>query len=147
MTSQDAARVLNAVARSAPEYEALSAEYGAVVDGAAVVPEGLPEAALSLLWEEPEAAARIARCEENLSHAQPFGGAGLLTPQFLVTVLVLLSVYGGVEYRDGKWKIRAGFKPLNMKAMKEVLSLLMTALGKFGKGLAELSETMDGPEK
>ena len=64
----------------------------------------------------------------------------------MTAVLVLLGVYGGVEYKNGKWSFRAGYKPLNAKALKPLLPLLAAAVGKAGQGLVELSETLDGKD-
>ena len=149
MMNQDAARLLNALAVSDPAYEALASEYREAFPdlcGGAAIPEALPAEALALFRSDPDAAAKLDGYEAKLAQIKTFGGADLLTPQFLLSVLVLLSVYGGIEYKDKKWKLRVGFKPLDAKVLKPVLSLLAAIFGKAGKGLEELSEAIGGED-
>ena len=148
MNQKQAARLLMTLARTEPEYDALSAEYGAAAsDLRGQLPADFSEQALNLFRENPDTAARLERYEENLSHMQSFGAADILTPELIVAVMVLLSVHFHIKRdKKGKWTFEAGYKPLNAQALKPVLSVMAAVIGEFGEGLVELSEKLGGQD-
>ena len=148
MNDKQAARLLVTLARTEPDYDALSAEYGAAAsDLRGQLPPDFPEQALRLFRDNPDTAARLERYEENLSHMQSFGAADILTPELIVAALVLLSVHFHIKRdKKGKWTFEAGYTPLNAQALKPVLSVVAAVIGEFGEGLVELSEKLGGQD-
>ena len=146
MNQKQAARLLVTLAHTEPDYDALSAEYGAAAsDLRGQLPPDFPEQALNLFRENPDTAARLERYEENLSHMQSFGAADILTPELIVAALVLLSVHFHIRRdKKGKWTFEAGYTPLNAQALKPVLSVVAAVIGEFGEGLVELSKKLPG---
>ena len=146
MNQTQAARILEAMARMEPEYDTLAAEYQNMLSGA-VLPVDFPEQALNLFRENPDTAAQIDRYEENLSHMQSYGAADWLSPQIVLSVMVLLSVHFHIRRdKNGKWTFEAGFQPLKAEGLKPVCSVLAAVIGKAGEGLTEIAETMGGQQ-
>ncbi|MBR0281715.1 MAG: hypothetical protein IJQ81_09000 [Oscillibacter sp.] len=154
MTNQDAGRILNALAVSAPEYEALSAEYQAALSGGAESVELPPDFAprtLELFRTNPDTAAKIDRYAENLSRMQSYGLAEVQTTLLLIAALVLL-MRPHVDFRT-EWDLkffrgalRFDTADVDEKALKPVLAALSAAAKKASEGLDSVAKALDGQE-
>ena len=140
MTNQtQAARLLVKLVRTQPDYDALSAEYGATLpDALPPLPADFPQQTLDLLRTDPE----IDRYAENLSRMESYGPEDFLTPEVVLAALVLLSVRFKLKRdKNGKWTFEGSYAP-NGDALKPILSVLGAVLGKMGEGLTEASKAM-----
>ena len=157
MNHAQAAQILEVMARTEPDYDALSEEYGAVLseDWRERVSENFPEQALNLFRENPDTAEQIDLYDSLFSISSSphtgsmdsFGAVDILTPELIVAVLVLLSVHFHIKRdKKGKWTFEAGYQPLNAQALKPVLSVVAAVIGEFGEGLVELSEKLGGQD-
>ena len=156
MNHAQAAQILEVMARTGPDYDALSEEYGAAAeDLCGELPPDFPEQALNLLRTDPDMAEQIDMYDSLFSisssphtgYTDLFDAADILTPELIVAVMVLLSVHFHIRRdKKGKWTFEAGYTPLNAQALKPVLSVVAAVIGEFGEGLVELSEKLDGQD-